>query len=83
MSFKQTNNPVYEVSCDCCHLTKVVDDKSEAYGSGFREITITVAGLNESDPDAFASVVVWMCDKCKSGFDQAIKPYLTSLFAPK
>lgn len=83
MSFKQTRKPVYEASCDRCHLTRTIDDKSEAYGIGFREITITISGSNASDTDAFASVVVWLCEKCKAEFDQGIKIFIRSLFETK
>lgn len=82
MSYKQKIDPVYEVSCDRCHLTKVVASRNAAYLSGFREITITIGGSDKAD--LFASVTLWMCEKCNDGFfNQAIKPYLSSLFAPK
>lgn len=79
MSFKQKNEPIYEVSCDRCHLTKVVADKDAAYKLGFRATTITNSGFAAIDPYAFASIVIWMCEKCKTEFDNAIEPYICNV----
>jgi len=83
MSYKQSNDPIYEVSCDRCSKNNVVLGEWDAYKKGYRQITISIGGVDETDRNSFAGVTIWLCSDCKFNFDQNIQQYLTHILFPK
>ena len=77
MSYKQKAEPIYEVICDRCSKNNDIPGQWVAYKKGYRQITISIGGLDETAGNSFAGVTIWLCRDCKLDFDQMLQQYLT------
>lgn len=83
MSYKQINDPVYEVSCDRCRKDDVIPGEWKAFQKGYKKITLTSSGFIMIGDLQATSVIIWLCTECNHDFSKTIEQYFDLLVHPK